>query len=288
MEFATHWDAVFNPQLGDRYFDRADEIRFDPTAIEFSPANAWWLAETSRWIYNANGKARGHRVLSQKHLEGAGLHEIIHLSIGGTHASLVQSAASHHAGPFTVLVFRGSSGPANWIDNLLAFPTRARVHFGYARALLRVWRDLEPAVARLSAPLFITGHSMGGALAELAARRLPCAGVYTFGAPGAVDPLSTEPQPTGTVYRVINYRDLAARAARTSRFLQAGEILYLTHSCELWHGPTKQSIARDRALGTRPLTRQLNRGRLFVIPEAISDHAPINYVAHLERIALGR
>ncbi len=67
------------------------------------------------------------------------------------------------------------------------------VHSGFHRGFMAVAEEIEAAVREPVAAgrrLWVTGHSLGGALATLAApwlcaRRLPVAGVYTFGAPMA-------------------------------------------------------------------------------------------------------
>jgi len=70
------------------------------------------------------------------------------------------------------------------------------VHRGFAAALDTLWPSLLPEVKSQlasAAPLLITGHSKGGAIASLAAIKLKTeegiepAGVYTFGSPHAGD-----------------------------------------------------------------------------------------------------
>ncbi len=68
------------------------------------------------------------------------------------------------------------------------------IHGGFASSLEDLWSRVEPKIrARATAgtPIFVTGHSKGGALATLAAirlyddSRLPPAAVYTHAAPRA-------------------------------------------------------------------------------------------------------
>jgi triacylglycerol lipase len=113
-----------------------------------------------------------------------------------------------------VVAFRGSQAPdsldglKDWLltnaNDLLILPegrigtdfvaagVGARFHRGFLEALAGIWEPLLAAVdgtmKAKERPLWITGHSLGGALALLAAWRLqraflPVHQVYTFGAP---------------------------------------------------------------------------------------------------------
>ncbi|TVR59445.1 MAG: lipase family protein [Gemmatimonadales bacterium] len=90
--------------------------------------------------------------------------------------------------------------PTNWITNLSYRPLQPRsawgpgvaIHPGFGDALDLVHGGIRDRVTEVLTPerrLFITGHSLGGALATLFAFRaaavdgLPVQGVYTFGAP---------------------------------------------------------------------------------------------------------
>lgn len=91
----------------------------------------------------------------------------------------------------TIAAFGGTDPVAfaNWITNLnLGSPARD-IHRGFEDAIDAVWTDISSALKPAAQPLFITGHSLGGALAIIAAERLrrelkiDVTGVYTFGAP---------------------------------------------------------------------------------------------------------
>jgi hypothetical protein len=91
----------------------------------------------------------------------------------------------------------------DWMQDFDAVPVEAagipgRVHSGFLRDLDTVWvgtlaevRSLQ-AAAGGSLPVYVTGHSKGGAIAHLAAMRFQAAGmlpaeVYTYAAPRAGD-----------------------------------------------------------------------------------------------------
>jgi hypothetical protein len=76
--------------------------------------------------------------------------------------------------------------------DLAAAGVGARFHQGFVNALASIWdpvsQAVEAALKTKERPVWITGHSLGGALAQLAAwlcdrRGIPVHQVYTFGAP---------------------------------------------------------------------------------------------------------
>ncbi len=98
-------------------------------------------------------------------------------------------------GKHIILCFRGtSSGRDAWSDlnffKTAAFGGQGRVHRGFQQAVDSVWPALQAATASLGPDkqLFICGHSLGAALAQLTAHRFvlsgrPVAAVYVFGSP---------------------------------------------------------------------------------------------------------
>ncbi len=100
--------------------------------------------------------------------------------------------------PSAILVaFRGTESLNDWLANLDVLSTirsYGQVHRGFAGAfdqvsagLVAAIRDLDPA----RKTLYLTGHSLGGALATIAACELlaefPITGIYTFGQPRVGD-----------------------------------------------------------------------------------------------------
>lgn len=70
-----------------------------------------------------------------------------------------------------VLAFKGSKEPMDWLMNITAlpFPNRAGLcHAGFGLAHWSLWRQIKKDLSH-DKPLLITGHSLGGALAEISA-----------------------------------------------------------------------------------------------------------------------
>ena len=94
-----------------------------------------------------------------------------------------------------VACFRGTSSKTDALVDTNFFKTdafggRGRVHRGFNNALDSVWGQMKAAADALGPDkkLFVCGHSLGAALAQLAAHRFalegyPVAGVYVYGSP---------------------------------------------------------------------------------------------------------
>ncbi len=126
------------------------------------------------------------------------------------------------------VVFRGSESVRNWITNLSAdktnyttFPacTNCQVHSGFYSATKSVYPDVLKEVQRLRAlyPTYAiktTGHSLGGALAQLTAMELLNSGyavsMINFGQPrvGEVNYAKFSSTKMPSQYRVVHNHDL--------------------------------------------------------------------------------
>ena len=165
------------------------------------PGNALFLAKACDLAYYPEAEG-APRFRSELGLEAK------LISVDNTQVYVAQDDSS------IVVAFRGSEAPTtldglkDWLltnaNNYLILPTGragtdfaaagvdARFHRGFLEALQMVWEPLLAAVQEAQKakdrPLWITGHSLGGALALLAAWRLQrnfmaVQEVVTFGAP---------------------------------------------------------------------------------------------------------
>lgn len=271
MSTATWSDLCHAGQAVD-FFQRRGMPCFEPEMLGFSAVNALWLSEISRLVYRHDApESRPDQAPTREHLlRHAGFqtrHFVAHPS-WRIHALLV---TCQEPTPFAVLAFRGTE--LNWrnclIDadvGLAGLLKRPAVHRGFLRALDCIWPDLLPAIAEQAhLPLFVTGHSLGGALAILAGTRLAPRAVYAFGCPrvgNAAFAASTRLPP---IYRVVHGQDLVPRVPPAwLGFEHVGEVHELPN-------------ARDSfAPGPKGWWQRLTHP-----PRLLGHHAPIHYTDQL-------
>lgn len=182
-------------------------LTFHPLDSCFNRANALYLAHASDIAY--------HRAPVAAARERLGLKAVAFRNkVTRTRGFL--GVCDTHA----VLAFRGSDPVTlpNWLTDVVVRLVErgeydGRVHLGFSSVLRRSWGKVETILeAAQDKPLFLTGHSMGGALAVLTACRLSRAGrppvaTYSFGAPRVGDPVFCAGYELPT-YRVVNRLDL--------------------------------------------------------------------------------
>jgi triacylglycerol lipase len=125
-----------------------------------------------------------------------------------------------------VLAFRGTVRTDEWLSDALfrqiACPFArglGRTHAGFSDIYMSMRAKIAEAIGTIppAKPLFIAGHSLGGALAALAAADLASGErrtvVYTFGAPRAGDPrfACRYRRLVPESYRVVNPNDIVTK-----------------------------------------------------------------------------
>ncbi len=230
------------PDMNYRYFEYQNELLLEPLNKSFSQNNAWWLAEFSFLVYCHSGFAR-------MACELAGFDSFQFFEGVGTECLIASNDS------VAVLAFRGteqkSSSTLYEIHTDLnakpiAFENGGVVHRGFLTALDEVWggdNGVEESLKRLqeenpNRPIWVCGHSLGGALSLLTLARMPeLAGAYIFGAPrvGNQEFVNLIKQP---VFRIENYRDpvpLLPPSIMKLDFQDVGERIYLDKDGELFY-----------------------------------------------------
>ena len=257
------WQTVFKPGAADDFFSPALPGGFDPQQRGFSPTNAWWLSELSRLVYRRDHTEGVEDVTPRSlFLTRVGFVERRFFNRPGVQAMLVEHIGDDSA--FAVLVFRGTAGRlANWRFNLdLAaspWPMGGTIHRGFHHLIMTIWDDIRPVLETVASPLFFAGHSLGGALATLAAAYFPPRAVYTFGAPRIGDADFAATLADISIFNVFNPNDIVTQlppVGRKSRFMHAGTVV------------ESRIFFRCRRLAGQA-------------PHFLADHAPLNYSAQL-------
>jgi hypothetical protein len=172
-----------------KFFDDPRLLRFPPHATGYSQRRAWVLATLCRLAYLDAGPERAAGLAEAGFAAAADFD--VRTKDAHTQGLLV-------AGPdYDVLVFRGTEPGEvrDWITDI-DFGARdlgdgVRAHNGFCAAYDAVKDLVAAAMRERGRPFYVTGHSLGGALAVLACFHLDAepetrrhlAACYTFGCP---------------------------------------------------------------------------------------------------------
>lgn len=204
-------------------------------------------------------------------------------------------------GADVVVAFRGTAQAEDILVDIKAHkidPLRrngwpgGRVHGGFEAAIEEAWPALSSALLRLrqargGIAVHFTGHSLGAALATLAAARATAtqtaavASLVTFGSPRVGDldfARSFDDLPEGTARRYVNNSDVVPRLLFFT-FFHVCASLYITRAGALVENPGLWFVFWDVLLG-RIQARLINPFRLKT--DGLADHPMARYRERLE------
>lgn len=272
------WNALLRPGQAHDFFCCTEKTEpFRPEIADYSPSNAWWLSEISRLIYRRGEDENGiwANPLSRNDiLRRIGLKESLFMKKQGVFCALV----SDEKESFAILVFRGTSRFEHWFSNLNAiqtlWPSGGMVHTGFKYEFDKIAHELAEILPSLKAPLFYTGHSLGGALATLTASFLPPNAVYTFGSPRVGNADFRDSLASVNLCRIAMENDIVTTLppSRTPfYFCHAGEgkRLSFLHSSKTSY---KKNLLNPAELFPFSFLRQFSRA-----PHFLAAHSPVNY-----------
>ena len=220
-------------------------MSFEPHATSFSMANAQILAQAAAMAYREPAQCAKWATVSGftgpfDFFDNADTQGFV---VEGDDTIIVAFRGTQPNRPMDWFVdFRATRG--HWDHNI------GEVHDGFYNALRKVWGvtlangEVLPKrlVNRGNKTIWITGHSLGGALAELCAAqamfvsKIPVQGVYTFGQPrvGNKDFAAAVHEKLGSgIYRFVNDRDIVPRVPLfTMGFCHYGSQRFFDHAGE--------------------------------------------------------
>jgi triacylglycerol lipase len=213
----------------------------------------------------------------------------------------------------TIIAFAGTDPLSiqDWIIDFTAAHSPDDLHQGFKNSVDAVWGKISPVIqqrANAEKKLFFTGHSLGGALAIIAAERAmrelgsQATAVYTFGGPrvGGLEFFNRYGSSLGdSTFRLVHGSDLVAAVPPTIRgdFLHVGHCVHISsgdhfedqtpreridlNNPDLVKSALQSAIATILffAIGHPQLTvgpRLLDQ-LAIALPPMVKDHVPANY-----------
>ena len=303
FDFALTYPPVSPKQYA--YFE--DALPGHPFGAKPSLRNAWWLSECALASYcevddaavayaqagldvAGGGPVRGPRQGGQCYVLFDAAKVI--LAFRGTQVVLPDDLGSMAA-------LKSSIGEVSRdVRTDTAIPlvpwtgrSKGRVHSGFRASFEEMCPEicarLEPLLDGRS--LWLCGHSLGGALATLAADRLDdVSGVYSFGSPAVGDAdFATRWDVPGIRFR--NFTDIVPwLPSRVLNYRHVRGGMYFNRHGRMLGDPSNSQMLADAFLGA-PFTairsfRGIRKGSLNALePRCLLDHAPLEYVRRVWR-----
>jgi len=215
-------------------------------------------------------------------------------------------------GRATIIAFAGTDPVhfLNWLNNFTLGKPASPVHAGFRQAAAAVWDDVKTAIATALAdnsPIFITGHSLGAAIAVNIADfarlelKLKDRQIYLYGCPrpGRAEFVTPYNEAFGkTTYRLVNGTDIVPTVPPPQLdFLHVGRYLACDRAAKFdadrltadfgSNDPRENasllaqivSLLKGRSMNTR--SDLIGFLSSVLVPPGIGDHLPDRYCAAL-------
>ena len=221
----------------------------EPYKTFLSKNNAYWMARISDLTYccGQDSKPDEEKIIADLKAEDKKF-----ISVTGESKNSSQAILVEHE-DYLCMGFRGTDELKDWLDNINVKRKKmllGKFHAGFANSLKDVWKPLFNKYQELrqkkKRPLFLTGHSLGGSIATVAAARLihqdlPFISVYTFGQPRTVDRRTARvfnAEAKSRFFRFHNNNDIITRVpSRTAGYSHVGTCVYVTQEITLHVDP---------------------------------------------------
>ena len=264
-------------------------MKFNVKAFGFSVDNAKFLAKASNTAYSDFTDP-----------------EVINtIKSWGFDESKIKFFDSHETQAFLaadndkiIIAFRGTEPKRlkDWVTDAKVRKTAGPygdVHRGFSKALSYVWSDIEDAIDELrdnKQSIWLTGHSLGAALATLATglietneRALTVSGLYTFGSPrvGSHRFAKQFNLDNNSVFRFVNNNDVVTRVPLSLTYSHVGSLMYFDSDGDFYKDNELKwwNIFWDRLSGKLDSFLDLNPA------DSITDHSMDNYEENIFNIS---
>ncbi len=258
---------------------------FNPATAKYDPHNAYCLGRAASLAYEDEASVR-------KATAAWGFSQFRFFDRRETQAFMIANADA------VIVAFRGTQ-PAelkDWMTDseiTLVDGPFGLVHDGFQRGLQFVWEeltDLLPAFQGAGKSLWLTGHSLGAALATLAVANLRAPpndkavyGLYTFGSPRVGDRTfaqNFDADCKDRCFRFVNNADVVTRVPlRTMAYSHVGTLRYFDKNGVVHDDAGFWYKFLDSVEGTIDGLSKLE-------PEALAAHSMERYLANLQQNAV--
>ena len=238
---------------------------FDKTDFDYNKAH--WLARLAELAY-------AQPLTARKIFKNAGITENKYWDIDGAQAYGIEKNG------VVFLAFRGTE-PKQVSDVLAdakAWHKKSQyggtVHAGFRGEIDKLWPDIEKWMAKHEGKqIYVTGHSLGAAMATLATSRLPHGTIcYNFGSPRAGSwGFSKQFDTKYELHRFVNNNDAVCRVPFALMFYRhVGKLHYINTYGNIRNATPWQRI-KDRFRGYKQAWK---KGQVF---DSLYDHGMGNY-----------
>lgn len=267
-------------------------LEFDPHTTRYHPGNALCLARVAKYAYEKldDGSPDEDRICSLLKRHDAAFKAVHAFNANSAQGLVIEHERSIIAG------FRGTDEFGDWLDNINVVSVEfgfGEVHKGFLNALMDIWPAMKSRIRELRPtgrhcehlPLWLTGHSLGGAMATLAAAQLidedsPFYGVYTFGQPRVGNREFARiynVEAASRSFRFQNNNDIVSRVpARAMGYSHVGNFVYISED--------QKMLSSDAGFWFRFLDQV--RGAVDDLGDmnfdGVKDHAMADYLKAIE------
>lgn len=229
----------------------------DPANVSYHYGNAYWMARltvaANRKIQKSQvfkGETKTKKILDRE-LSANGenpLNSVTGFDIKGVQAILIDHPK------FIGIAFRKTNSARDalcyFTDTKLIQISKSypgKYNSGSYKALMKIWKDIRKAQNRIETeqnkPIWFTGHSLGGAMASIAAAIYTAngwafKGIYTFGQAACMDQDAANALNKSTknnrFFRFHSYKDNVPLISPTAKQRHMGEGIYINEQKDLY------------------------------------------------------
>ena len=311
----TEFDQLFGPQIKHPYFCKRAGVPYDfqYDADAYELVNAAWMADAALLVYVPNpldntknfdfdflSDQGWNKNFVKKTLASAGFPTVKFFNRQGTQLFVAHNSKA------VVVSFRGTEVKqlrdllydATFVDSKEGAGT---VHGGFQKGVDVVWKSqngeagllvyLKKITKNGTIPVWFTGHSLGAALAIIAAKRWnaihPVRGLYTFGSPGVGNSAFIQMFKGMNVVRFVHNKDIVTTVSQDPNFLHVGKLYLINEHQQIQEKKKGRPIDEQKIFPKLPknllgdslksVNLSFKEGNPSQLPQWLTDHAPKFY-----------